>query len=406
MSRCWLVSVTVNLSLKKATVFFKFHFPNILTLLLLSAVTIGLITILTETSESAAPISATENTSIVEKELLLNSILVPEPDFEAEAEPKSLNEILKNFESLGPINSVLISQHGALIEEEYFGRMNSRRANNIKSASKSVLSIIVGIAIDKGYLEGVDQPIGEFFPDYFEANPDSDKKLITIGDLLTMRSGLASTSRAHYGRWVTSSNWIHYALDRPLEGEPGTDRTYSTGNTHLLSVIITRATGMSTLEFANQYLFHPMNISIAGWDRDPQGYYFGGNNLAMYPRDMIKIGRLMMDMGVYNNQQIVSSGWVVRSVAPVTGRSAGIYNYGYLWFRRSAGSYDMVYAFGNGGQYIMMVPELDAVITVTTRNNSGQPTRSYRRELFRHLDRDVIPMLEMSYSASLSQTAR
>lgn len=384
--------------------FFKFHFPNILTLILLSTAIVALITILSETSESAPPVSTVEITQITNDEPVLNPI--PEPELHPDSEPETLNEILKSFIGLGPINSVLISQHGELTEEVYFGRMNSSRANNIKSASKSVLSIIVGIAIDRGYLEGVDQTIGEFFPDYFEANPDSDKESITIGDLLTMRSGLASTSRAHYGRWVTSPNWIHYALDRPLEGEPGTDRTYSTGNTHLLSVIITRATGMSTLEFANQYLFHPMNISIAGWDRDPQGYYFGGNNLAMYPRDMIKIGRLMMDMGVYNNQQIVSSAWVVRSVAAVTGRRAGIYNYGYLWFRRSAGPYDMVYAFGNGGQYIMMVPELDAVITVTTKNDTSEPTRNYRRELFRQIDRNVIPMLEMSYSESISQSAR
>jgi CubicO group peptidase (beta-lactamase class C family) len=244
----------------------------------------------------------------------------------------------------------------------------------------------------------VDQEIGKFFPEYFENNPDSAKASITIANLLTMRSGLASTSRGNYGRWVTSSNWIRYALDRPLTGIPGVDRIYSTGNTHLLSVIITRASGMSLLQFANRYLFGPMDILIYGWDRDPQGYYLGGNNMALRPRDMVKIGQLMMDLGIYNGERLVSEEWIIRSVEPVTGRRPDNQNYGYLWFRRMSGNYHMVYAFGNGGQYIMIVPELDAVIAVTTSNNSGENTRPYRRDLFRSLDREIIPYLESAFT--------
>ncbi len=158
---------------------------------------------------------------------------------------------------------------------------------------------------------------------------------------------------------------------------------------------------MSTLEFANRYLFGPMDIRVRGWDRDPQGYYLGGNNMAMRPTDMIKIGKLMMDVGVYNGEQLVSKDWIVRSVEPVTGRRVGSQNYGYLWFRRMVGDYHMAYAFGNGGQYIMMLPELDAVIAVTTRNNSGQSTRNYRRRLFASLDQQIIPWLEGAYKPGL-----
>ena len=300
--------------------------------------------------------------------------------------------------SIGPINSLLISQHGELVAERYYGSMNSNRGNNIKSASKSVLSILIGIAIEQGYLEGVDQTIEEFFPEYFNSNPDSVKASITIEDLLTMRSGLASTSRANYGRWVTSNNWIRYKLDRSLQGVPGQDRIYSTGNTHLLAVLLTRATGMNTLQFANRYLFGPMDIKITGWDRDPQGYYLGGNNMAMRPRDMIKIGRLMMDVGNYNGEQLVSSDWVIKSVRPVTGRISGVEDYGYLWFQRSAGDYHMVYAFGSGGQYIMILPELDAILSVTTRTETNESTRNYRRELFNRIDREIIPLLEAGYA--------
>lgn len=308
----------------------------------------------------------------------------------------SIPKIVADLDEIGPISSILINQEGEMIAEEYFGRMNAGSAHNIKSASKSILSILVGIAIDRGYLEGVHQPIGEFFPDYFEANPDSLKEAITIGNLLTMRSGLASTSRRSYGRWVTSSNWTHYKLNRPLSGTPGIDRNYSTGNTHLLSVIITRASGMSTREFANRYLFGPMNIRLAGWDQDPQGYYLGGNNMALYPRDLIKIGKLMEDMGQYNGEQLVPASWIVESVKPVTGRRTGINNYGYLWFRRNTGGFETVYAFGNGGQYIFILPEIESVITVTTRIGAGN-TRSWRRELFRILDMDIVPALGETY---------
>jgi len=304
-----------------------------------------------------------------------------------------LNEIAEPLADIGPINSLLISQNGELVAENYYGRMSADRGNNIKSASKSVLSILIGIAIEQGYLEGVHQPIAEFFPDYFEANPDSIKESITIEDLLTMRSGLASTSRSNYGRWVSSSNWIRYKLDQPLRGVPGEDRIYSTGNTHLLAVILSRATGMNTLQFGNQYLFGPMDIQITGWDRDPQGYFLGGNNMAMRPSDMVKMGQLMMDVGVYNGNQLVPKEWVIKSIEPVTGRIAGVDNYGYLWFRRMAGDAHMIYAYGSGGQYIMIMPELDAVITVTTRTETGEPTRNYRRLLFSIIDQDIVPLL-------------
>jgi len=317
----------------------------------------------------------------------------------------SLSAIAESAEELGPISSLVIFQNGEILEEQYFGRMNANRTHNIKSASKSILSILVGIAIEEGYLEGVDQQIGEFFPDYFASNPDSAKMAITIGNLLTMRSGLASTSRGSYGRWVISDNWIEYKLDQPLTGRPGIDRNYSTGNTHLLSVILTRATGMSTRAFANRYLFNPMDIELGGWDRDPQGFYLGGNNMALRPRDMVKVGKLMMDMGEFEGKQLISPDWIVESVTPVTGRRPGVINYGYLWFRRQSAGLEMVYAYGNGGQYILIVPEIEAVIAVTTRNGASG-TRSYRRALFRLIDSTISPGLASLYLDKEEQVSK
>lgn len=335
----------------------------------------------------------TESIEVPENEIAPTPTPLPEVK---KPEDLSFSEITEELDELGPISSILMSQHGELLSESYFGRMNAGRTHNIKSASKSILSILVGIAIDRGYFEGTDQPIADFFPVYFEQNPDSVKASITIGDLLTMRSGLASTSRGSYGRWVISNNWVQYALNQPMRGTPGVDRIYSTGNTYLLAVALSRASGMSARQFAERYLFDPMDIRLGGWDRDPQGNYMGGNNMALRPRDLLKIGELMMNMGEYNGRQIVPTSWIVESVEPVTGRGNRL-NYGYLWFRRKSNGYETVYAYGNGGQYLLILPELESVIAVTTRNGTAEPTRTYRRELFSTIDRVIVPKLSASF---------
>lgn len=299
-----------------------------------------------------------------------------------------LQERLASLSEVAPLSSIVIQHRGEIVASHYFGSMREGRAHNVKSVSKSILSILTGIAIDKGYLEGTDQPIGDFFPDWFEQHPDPEKEAITIRNLLTMRSGLGPTSGRNYGAWVLSRNWVHHALNRPLSGRPGVDRIYSTGNTHLLGVIIARASGMSLRAFADRYLFGPMDIQPGGWDRDPQGNYMGGNNLALKPEDMVKIGQLMMNVGSWNGEQLVSSEWVIESVQPYTGRG-GQMNYGYLWFRRKAAGYDVVHAWGNGGQFIKIVPALELVIAITSWEGGGA-SRSDRFDLYERLDSDII----------------
>ena len=172
------------------------------------------------------------------------------------------------------LHSLLVSQHGQLIFERYY---NGRRVNqpaNIKSASKSVISALIGIAIERKLIPDVRTPIVTYFP---ELARDSDvrKRAITIEDLLTMRSGLEGTSNVNYGAWVTSRNWVQHALARPMFAAPGAVMEYSTGNSHLLSAILTKATTTSTWEFANEALFKPLGSAVPQWPRDPQGIYFG-----------------------------------------------------------------------------------------------------------------------------------
>jgi len=306
--------------------------------------------------------------------------------------PNELNGVLDQAFEIGSIESVMVEKNGEVIAQQFEGRMNPNRTTNIKSASKSILSLLVGITIREGYLEGVEQPIAEFFEDYFAENPNPKKEAITIGDLITMRGGLESTSIRNYGRWVVSNNWYRYVLDGDIEGEPGGEMIYSTGSTHLLSVILTRATGMSTRAFANQYLFDPMGINLGGWDRDPQGYYFGGNNMAMSPADMLKIGRMMMNMGEWQGEQIVPQEWILDSVKTYTRSNYNPYDMGYLWWSRPVNGYEAIFAWGHGGQYIMMIPELDVVLAITS-NLAKVQGRGHQRALFRYLEEDLVPVL-------------
>ena len=183
------------------------------------------------------------------------------------------------------------------------------RVTNVKSVSKSVISTLVGIAIERRLIPGVRQPIATYFPE-LARDADPRKRRITIEDLLTMRSGLISTSFDNYGAWVGSRNWVDYVLRRPMVADPGEDMEYSTGNTHLLSAILTKATKQSTWAFAQQQLGTPLGFTISRWPRDPQGIYFGGNDMLLSPAQMLSIGQLYLNRGRAGSRQLVPAAWV------------------------------------------------------------------------------------------------
>ena len=229
-----------------------------------------------------------------------------------------LSEVLAaQGRELPRLRSLLVSVDGEIVEEHYFNGATARRVANLKSASKSIISILVGIAIDRGYVTGVDQAIADFFGDELH-NADAVKHTITVEDLLTMRSGLETTSNRNYGRWVQSRHWVRHVLTRPMVDAPGGRMVYSTGSTHLLSAIVTRASGMSTLEFGRRYLARPLGITLPVWMRDPQGIYFGGNEMQMTPRDMVAIGELYRRGGAIDGLEIVSAQWIRASLVPRT----------------------------------------------------------------------------------------
>jgi CubicO group peptidase (beta-lactamase class C family) len=288
------------------------------------------------------------------------------------------------------IHSLLVSWRGSLVVERYYNGKRATSLDNVKSASKSVISALVGIAIDRGVIKGVRQPIADYFPSLRGANVDARKQQITIEDLLTMRSGLQSTSSRYYGAWVQSRNWVQYALDRPLLAEPGTYMDYSTGSTHILSAILTKATAKSTWQFAQEALAKPLGFSLAQWPRDPQGIYFGGNDMLMTPRQMVAFGELYLTRGLAGGRQGVPAAWVEASFVR-RGRSRWSDQfYGYGWWARELAGQDVRYAWGFGGQYIFVVPTLDLVVVTTSSSAVDESRRRHRRTVFDIVEQLVI----------------
>ena len=318
--------------------------------------------------------------------------------------PDALDEAAR---ALPRLHSVLVSRRNELIFERYYNGTRAGSLENIKSASKSVISALVGIAIDRGLIPGVDTPIVTYFPE-LRQDPDPRKREITVEDLLAMRSGLEGTSGRNYGAWVTSRNWVRYALARPMFAAPGEEMEYSTGNTHLLSAILTKATGESTRQFANETLAKPLGFTLAGWPRDPQGVYFGGNDMRMTPQQMLAFGELYLHHGRAGAQQIVPEPWVARSCegrarnrrpgGPEFGANDPMRDrrYGYAWWVHDIDDHEACFAWGYGGQYIFVVPDLDLVMVATSSADVGEDRRGHRRTLLEILDELVVAPLAAS----------
>lgn len=313
---------------------------------------------------------------------------------EQKPDSAELAAIFNQAEKISSLRSILIQQDEGLLGEFYFNGRSANRPFNIKSASKSIIGLLVGSAIEEGFIPSIEEPIVTYFPEYFEKNPDPKKEQITVRNLLTMQAGLASTSSSNYGAWVLSKNWIDYALDQDFVTEIDGRMVYSTGTSHLLSVIIARASGMSTKSFAEKYLFDPLGITIGGWERDPQGNYMGGNNIALKPSDMLKIGQMLIDEGIYNGKQIIPIDWIIDSFKTYTYSNYNPYGYGYHWWNKRTGNYTTLFAWGHGGQYIMMIPELDAVVVMTSSVTAESRRRTYKRPIFSLLENHIIPFLE------------
>jgi len=299
----------------------------------------------------------------------------------------ALDPAVKAASELPRLHSLLVSRRGELTFEHYFNGRRAATPANVKSVAKSIISALVGIASDRKLLDLKDS-IGRYFPNVLAAAADAPKRPITIEDLLSMRSGLESTSNRNYGAWVQSRNWVNHALAKPLLVHPGTEMIYSTGNSHLLSAILTKATRTGTWQFAQEALAKPLGFSLAQWVRDPQGIYFGGNDMLMTPRQMLAFGELYLNKGRTGARQIISEKFVQESFVP-RGRSRISGNeYGYGWWSRPMAGRQTHYAWGFGGQFIVLVPSLELVVVSTSAATVSDDRRTHRRsvdEIIEHL---------------------
>ncbi len=289
------------------------------------------------------------------------------------------------------INGIAIVRKGYLTYEKYYNGYTPLDTHNVASVTKSFISALIGIAIDAGYIQSVDQKVLEFFPEYVSNPGDIRKRVITIRHLLTMTAPIASkTSGARWeplDRLRRQPDWEKYILDLLGNGQTGKFQ-YSTAGAHLLSAIITRTTGVCAREFANQHLFRPLGIkeipdhdmksfqlddvfgkNVTGWIKDPQGNTTGGWGLTITLRDMARFGFLYLNRGIWENKRIISETWIVESIASHsdTWIDDPVAKYGYLWWLREKDDIFAYAALGSGGNVICCIPEKDLVVAVASK---------------------------------------
>ncbi|MEE4601815.1 MAG: serine hydrolase [Desulfobacteraceae bacterium] len=272
--------------------------------------------------------------------------------------------------------SLLVVKNGYLVFEKYYSWGSPEKIAVVHSVTKSVTSALIGVALDRGYLDSVDQKLIDFFPEYVTDDLDPRIKEISLKHILTMRAGFSWNDRGPVMRdWYTSEDWAKFTIQLPLGTNPGDKFNYNSSISHLLSIILTKSTKTSTLDFAKQNLFEPLGIQSGFWRQDPQGYHIGGFGLGFSARDLAKFGFLYLNNGYWDGQSIVPEQWVKQSteqqIQAFSHPFYGTFGYGYQWWVKQVDGCSSFRAWGRRGQYIVVVPELDLVIAVTS--NPGLP---------------------------------
>lgn len=307
-----------------------------------------------------------------------------------------LDEAVARARRFDQLHSLIVARDGEVAFAEAFRGPGLDRAANVKSVAKTVVAALTGIAIERGLLSGVDQPVAPLLSDSLPPDPDPRLAEITVEDLLTMRAGLERTSGPNYGGWIASDDWVRDALDRPFVDRPGGRMLYSTGSYHLLSAVLSEATGESLLALARDWLGAPLGIEIPPWTRDPQGRYLGGNNMALTPRALFRFGELYRRGGTWESERVLSRAWVEASLQPRTRSPFSGDDYGYGWFVSRAGDHALYYARGYGGQMIYLVPSLELTVVVTSDPTRPARSAGYAGDLKSLLAEAIVPAAEQA----------
>lgn len=305
------------------------------------------------------------------------------------AQTDSVADLRRMAIDLPQLHAILV-QRGTdvLLAEAPRGR-GLDRAANVKSCSKSLLALILGSTIARGEVPGLTARLGDLAPTLIPTDATDGVSDLSLSDLVTLRAGLQGTSGGNYGAWVGSGNWVAYALRQPRIAPNGGRMIYSTGTTHVLGAALSVATGRSLLDLARERLGAPLGIDIPNWTRDPQGYHFGGNEMALTPQAMLRVALVMRDGGRFDDTQVFSADWIAASQTVQTRSPFSGLGYGLGWFISPSG---WIIARGYGGQIIAAHPERELAVAITS--DPTQPARSegYFGTLMGLLDGPIIAL--------------
>jgi CubicO group peptidase (beta-lactamase class C family) len=296
-------------------------------------------------------------------------------------DPGTLDNVYQEAKRISNLYSLLVVKNGYLIAEKYFNGSTIDTATPTASVTKSYISALTGIALRENILTGVDQKMMEFFPEFDWQELDPRKSLITLQQILQMRSGYPWEEVDGYlDPLFSTSRWIPFIKDFPLTSDPGTRFGYSNFTAHMMGIILARAAGTSLMTFGRTYLFDPLGVNVIYWPMDGYGYYYGSGDIAFIPRDMAKFGLLYLNGGMYNGNQLIPYDWVIDSFISysTTTYSGDILSsirqleYGYLWWCGTSGTHRYNFAWGHGGQLIFVLNDLNMVIVTSAEYLGAQ----------------------------------
>ncbi|MBO4298285.1 MAG: serine hydrolase [Clostridia bacterium] len=312
-------------------------------------------------------------------------MIYPQADF-ARSTPEAqgissaaIENVLRDIRDSGAdIHSMLIMRRGRLVFEHYFAPYTAETPHSMYSCSKTFTSMLIGIAQDKGLLSVKDRVLS-FFPEQEIKEPSENLSAMTIEDLLMMGTGNAQDTFPYMMRATQpDADWVNIFLNRPVEHKPGTHFVYNTGATYMLSAILTKVTGRTALDLANEWLFGPMGIDGAAWDACPRGVSLGGTGLHITPRDMLRMGMLLLGRGRWKNQQLVSPEYIAEAqkkhIENRSGDPAQDPNWaaGYC-YQMWRCCFDAYRADGMGGQFIVVMPRQEMIVVFTSALGGDKP---------------------------------
>jgi CubicO group peptidase (beta-lactamase class C family) len=309
------------------------------------------------------------------------------------------------------ITSVVVVREGRLVFEAYYDELGAEALRNTRSCTKTITSLLAGIAVARGEVKGVEAPLLSLFrqpPRFEHADPRKDR--ITVEDVLTMSSCVECDdfnqfSRGNEERMYLIEDWPGFYFDLPVKGFPawqqkpedapyGRAFSYCTAGVVALGAALQDATGRPLDEYAKEYLFAPLGISAAQWQRTPTGMPMPGGGLSLRSRDLAKLGQLALDRGEWRGARVIPAEWFERSLSPKSQMQEGI-DYGYLWWLMKwpmpAGTISSAGMMGSGGNAVQMFPDLNAVVVVTTTNFDAPQPHNITRKLITSLLGAMVP---------------